>query len=69
MTYAPTLFAEAARELGYNPFPRPSANMSRAYTNPLGVHARALHLLRLLREIRLRQLFQGERRRPRSCRC
>ena len=31
--------------------------------------ARALHLLRLLREIRLRQLFQGERRRPRSCRC
>ena len=37
MTYAPTLFAAAARELGYKPFPGPSANMSRAYTNPLGV--------------------------------
>jgi gluconate 2-dehydrogenase alpha chain len=37
MTYAPTLFAAAARELGYKPFPGPSANMSRPYTNPLGV--------------------------------
>jgi gluconate 2-dehydrogenase alpha chain len=37
MTYAPTLFAAAAKELGYKPFPGPSANMSRAYTNPLGV--------------------------------
>jgi gluconate 2-dehydrogenase alpha chain len=37
MTYAPVLFAKAAQELGYNPFPCPSANMSRAYTNPLGV--------------------------------
>lgn len=37
MTYGPTLFAEAARELGYKPFPQPSANMSQAYTNPLGV--------------------------------
>jgi gluconate 2-dehydrogenase alpha chain len=37
MTYAPTLFAAAARELGHKPFPGPSANMSRAYTNPLGV--------------------------------
>lgn len=37
MTYGPTLFANAARELGYKPFPQPSANMSQAYTNPLGV--------------------------------
>lgn len=37
MTYGPTLFAEAARQMGYKPFPQPSANMSRAYTNPLGV--------------------------------
>lgn len=37
MTLPPTLFAEAARSLGYHPFPQPSANMSRAYTNPLGV--------------------------------
>ena len=36
MTYGPTLFAEAARGLGYKPFPQPSANMSQAYTNPLG---------------------------------
>jgi gluconate 2-dehydrogenase alpha chain len=37
MSYAPMLFAAAAKELGYKPFPAPSANMSRAYTNPLGV--------------------------------
>jgi gluconate 2-dehydrogenase alpha chain len=37
MVYGPTLFAAAARELGHKPFPCPSANMSRAYTNPLGV--------------------------------
>jgi gluconate 2-dehydrogenase alpha chain len=38
MTYAPTLFAEAARSLGYHPFPSPSANLSGAYTNPLGIN-------------------------------
>lgn len=37
MVYGPTLFGGAAKELGYHPFPAPSANMSRAYTNPLGV--------------------------------
>jgi gluconate 2-dehydrogenase alpha chain len=37
MAYAPTLFGKAAAELGFHPFPGPSANMSRAYTNPLGV--------------------------------
>jgi gluconate 2-dehydrogenase alpha chain len=37
MVYAPVLFAAAAKEKGYRPFPAPSANMSRAYTNPLGV--------------------------------
>ncbi|WOI56621.1 GMC family oxidoreductase [Palleronia sp. LCG004] len=37
MVAAPLRFADAARELGYQPFPGPSANMSRAYTNPLGV--------------------------------
>lgn len=35
--YAPVLFAEAARNLGYKPFPVPSALVSRAYTNSLGV--------------------------------
>jgi gluconate 2-dehydrogenase alpha chain len=35
--YAPTLFAEAAHNMGYKPFPVPSALLSQAYTNPLGV--------------------------------
>jgi gluconate 2-dehydrogenase alpha chain len=35
--YSHTLFAKAARDLGYKPFPQPSGNMSQAYTNPLGV--------------------------------
>jgi gluconate 2-dehydrogenase alpha chain len=34
--HAGQLFAEAAQSLGYNPFPVPSANMSRHYTNPYG---------------------------------
>jgi gluconate 2-dehydrogenase alpha chain len=37
MTYGPTLFAQAAANVGLKPFPAPSANMSQAYTNPLGV--------------------------------
>ncbi len=37
MSYAPTLFADAARKLGYHPFPTPSANLSKAYVNPLGI--------------------------------
>ncbi|WP_414637896.1 GMC family oxidoreductase [Aliidongia sp.] len=35
--FSHTLFAEAARNLGYKPFPQPSGNLSQAYTNPLGV--------------------------------
>ncbi len=35
--YSPTLFAETAREMGYQPFPVPSSLVSEAYTNPLGV--------------------------------
>lgn len=37
MSYAPTLFAKTVGELGYHPFPTPSANLSQAYVNPLGV--------------------------------
>ena len=37
MSYPPKLFGEAAASLGLHPFPHPAANMSRAYTNPLGV--------------------------------
>jgi gluconate 2-dehydrogenase alpha chain len=35
--YGHTLFAQAAQQLGYKPFPQPAGNMSQAYTNPLGV--------------------------------
>ena len=35
--YGHTLFAEAAKQLGYKPYPQPSGNLSQAYTNPLGV--------------------------------
>jgi len=31
------LYAKAAKELGYHPFPAPSANMTRPYTNPYGL--------------------------------
>src|SRR2546427_566794 len=33
---ASQMFSEAAKNQGYHPFPRPSANASRAYTNPDG---------------------------------
>jgi gluconate 2-dehydrogenase alpha chain len=35
--YGHMLFAKAAQELGYKPFPQPSGNLSQSYTNPLGV--------------------------------
>lgn len=35
--FSHTLFAKAATELGYKPFPQPSGNLSKAYTNPLGI--------------------------------
>jgi gluconate 2-dehydrogenase alpha chain len=35
--YGHALFAEAARQLGYKPFPQPAGNLSQPYTNPLGV--------------------------------
>src|SRR4051794_20130183 len=35
--YLGAMFAKAAMELGYSPYQVPSANMTRAYTNPEGV--------------------------------
>ena len=35
--YGAILFAKAARELGYHPFPQPSANCSQPWTNQYGV--------------------------------
>ena len=37
MGYFPALFAEAARRMGYHPFPVPAANLSQAYRNPDGI--------------------------------
>jgi gluconate 2-dehydrogenase alpha chain len=37
MTFSQDRFEASARAMGLNPFPAPAANMSRAYTNPLGV--------------------------------
>src|SRR2546421_404547 len=36
-TMAGSLMQQASKELGYHPFPAPSANMSAVYTNPEGV--------------------------------
>jgi gluconate 2-dehydrogenase alpha chain len=35
--HAPVVFRDAAKQLGYHPFPQPSANLPRAYTNPDGI--------------------------------
>ena len=35
--YGAAMFRKAAEKLGYHPFPMPSANMSRPYTNPEGL--------------------------------
>jgi len=35
--YFPSLFRDAARSMGYHPFPAPSANLSQAYRNPDGI--------------------------------
>jgi gluconate 2-dehydrogenase alpha chain len=35
-TYGAQLFADAARAVGYHPFPQPSSNASQPYTNPYG---------------------------------
>jgi gluconate 2-dehydrogenase alpha chain len=37
MSYAGTLFEKAVRELGYHPYPVPTATLSRDYTNPDGI--------------------------------
>ena len=35
--YFSALFSDAARSLGYHPYPSPAANLSEAYTNPDGI--------------------------------
>lgn len=36
-TYFGAIFRKAAASLGYHPYPQPSSNLSRPYTNPLGL--------------------------------
>jgi choline dehydrogenase-like flavoprotein len=61
MTFAQEQFAKAARELNLNPFPAPVGQHEPRLHQSARRAARAMQLLRLLREIRLRQLFQGQR--------
>lgn len=37
LAYGPTLFADAAKKMGYAPFPQPSCNLSEPYVNTLGI--------------------------------
>jgi len=37
LPYASALFEQAAKSLGYHPYPNPSATISQAYTNPDGI--------------------------------
>ena len=57
---APTLFAKAAAEKGYKPFPASGRQRLARLRQSARLPARAMHLLRLLREVRLRQLLQGD---------
>ena len=56
--YGPTLFAQAAQEMGYKPF-RNLPGISHRHTRTRWRHDRPLYLLRLLRMVRLRQLLEG----------
>ena len=53
--------ADAATELGYQPVPVPGRQHLAGLHQPARRAAGPLHLLRLLREVRLRQLFEGQR--------
>ena len=60
MTYAPTLFAEAAQSRWLPPISVARRNSLRRLYQYFGHSHGAVHLLRLLRGLRLRQLLQGE---------
>ena len=58
--YFGALFRKGAENLGYHPYPQPSSNLSRPYTNPAGLALQHVRLLRILRALRLRALCQGQ---------
>ncbi len=60
------LMAEAAKSLGYHPFPIPVSNLERALHQPRRGDARRLPILRLLQPHRLRGECQGVVRRHRD---
>ena len=68
-TFGPTLFGKAATELGYKPFFLASRDTFAALYQFARRQDGPLHLLRLLHQLRLRQLLEGEPARPASCRC
>jgi len=37
LAHVPAMFSEAARSIGYHPYPLPSANLSKTYKNPDGI--------------------------------
>ena len=65
MPYSSTLFAEAATESGPSSLPAAGRQPVAALCQSAGRRDGRMHLLRLLRAFRLRQLFQVQRRRPR----
>ena len=58
--FSHTLFARAAQTLGYRPFPQPSGNLSQALHESVGRANGPMHILWLLRVVRLRQLLESE---------
>ena len=58
--YGHTLFGEAAKQLGYKPFPQPSGNLSEVLHQPPRRDPRSVHFLRLLRMVRMRKLCEGK---------
>ena len=58
--YGHTLFGEAAKQLGYKPFPQPSGNLSEILYQPPRRDPRPVHFLRLLRMVRMRKLREGK---------
>ena len=57
---AHTVCRRRRAKLGYKPFPQPSGNMSRAYTNPLGVRLGPCTYCGFCEWFALCQLLQGE---------
>lgn len=58
--YGPVLWAEAAKEMGYQPVPRHPVIVASVHKSGRR-HHRPVHLLWLLRAVRLRQLFDTDR--------